>query len=164
MRSLSSFSDVSHYFASLGTFSVCFQNVKTNNCIMFMQPLVRCVQNIHKDVNDKITPTHAQTHALGIERRLKIQCRAFCVRFACGLVLYWNIVHTIRITSVSVRLKHRRAAPLFASRTVVARAGINKSEFSVVKQLPLNMDGVVNHKRNNILSFWCNFFLCFFFA
>lgn len=62
VRSLSSFSDVSHYFASLGTFSVCFQNVKTNNCIMFMQPLVRCVQNIHKDVNDKITPTHKQTH------------------------------------------------------------------------------------------------------
>lgn len=103
--------------------------------------------------NHTNTQANAQTHALGVERRLKIQCRAFCVRFACGLVLYWNIVHTIRITSVSVRLKHRRAAPLFASRTVVARAGINKSEFSVVKQLPLNMDGVVNHKRNNILSF-----------
>lgn len=44
-------------------FSVCFQNVKTNKCIMFIQPLVRCVQNTYtktmtRDADNEITPTH----------------------------------------------------------------------------------------------------------
>lgn len=142
-------------------FPVCCENVKTNKCIMFIQPLVRCVRNIYPetvtwDVDNKLASKRTQTQRQQwvFNSGIKINVEhfafgSFLVSF--GLARFYIVLEycLCRLFHFCKRSLETQASSTFclSSRTVVTRVGINKSEFSVVKQFSLNMDGVVNQKK-----------------